>query len=60
MIVSIVNRMRPLPVFRFHVVALLPFIMAHIGIMMIVVEFILGKRYRADEACARVVTARIL
>jgi hypothetical protein len=50
-IVPIVNRLSPVPVFLFHVVALLPFIMANVVVVMIVV-MILGKRYRADEARA--------
>ena len=53
-ILPVINWMCPVPVFRFHVVALLPFIMTNISVMMIVtiVVMILGKRYWADEACA--------
>ncbi len=49
MIVSIVNRLTPVPVFRLHVVALLPLVMANVLVMM-VVTVILGKRRRADKA----------
>jgi hypothetical protein len=42
MIVSIVNRLRPVPVFRLHVVTLLPFIMANV-VVVVIVRMILGK-----------------
>ena len=59
MILPVVNRPRPVPVFLFHVVALLPFIMTNVGVVMIV-GMILGKRHGPKRLAPRVVTARIL
>jgi hypothetical protein len=56
MIVPIVNRLRPVPIFVLHVVALLPFVMVNVLLMMLVmivvmmiVMMVLGKRNRANK-----------
>jgi hypothetical protein len=58
-IVPIVNQLPPVPVFRLHVVAPLPFVMASV-LVMVIVMMILGNRHSADKAGRYVVTARIL
>jgi hypothetical protein len=53
MIVAIINWLTPVPVFLLHVIALLPFIMTNVLVMMFVmmiVMMILGKRRGADKA----------
>ena len=37
MIMPVVNRLCPMPVFLFHVIALLPFVMTNVFVMMFVV-----------------------
>jgi len=46
MILAIINRLRPMPVFGLHVITLLPFIMFDVVVMMIIM-MILGKHRRA-------------
>ena len=50
-ILFIVNALRPAPILRFHVVALLPFIVFYVPGWMIVIAMILGKRGGADKTC---------